>query len=232
MTKKLWLKVTLIVVMFVLLLCSGLYYLKHSNAVISSVEIKSVGSLHYVSKDALIEIIKPYQRFNWFYIDVHKTAKTISAYPGIDKVKVEKYWPNRLVIEINEIKAIAYWQNQPQLLLSNQEIITPKQFITTEKLPVFHGDIDQKKAIVKQYDKLNSIASSQGFSIIAIYYQSNQWHIILAGGVEIMLGSNDVENKLDMLLKNFSAITIPKGKKIAGIDVRYHTGFAVELAEK
>ena len=232
MTKKLWLKVVLIAGIFAMFFWSGLYYLQHSGAIVSSVEVKSVGSLHYVSKDALIGIIAPYQRLNWFYIDVHKVARAISAYPGIDQVKVEKYWPNKLVIEINEIKAIAYWETQSQLLLANRQIITPKEFIATESLPIFHGDVDQRQLIMDKYDQLNRLANSKNHVITAVYYQGNQWRIILDNSIEVILGAGDIENKLNRLLNNFSEITLSKGKKIAAVDLRYHTGFAVEVAQE
>lgn len=67
----------------------------------------SVTGLNSYSSDELGAKLMPFAHANWFDFDVEKAAAIISADAGIDSVTVEKKFPDRIMIEIQERSPVA-----------------------------------------------------------------------------------------------------------------------------
>ncbi|WP_440616249.1 cell division protein FtsQ/DivIB [Cysteiniphilum sp. 6C5] len=227
MKLKLYIKSACFVLIFVGLLLSVRYVFKESSAHLQKVAIVTKGELDYISKPQIIDLIKPFQQDTWWELDVENVTQAIQAYPGIKEIKVQKQWPDQLVVELTEYQPKAYWNSRNEILLEDKEVIAPKYFSGIGNLPVFYGQKDDIDTIEKTYERLQKIAADNGFSIRDISFQGNQWQVTLNTDVRVWLGSSQIEQKLLQLLQNYKSIEIPKGKKLATVDMRYHSGFAV-----
>ena len=227
MNIRFYLKGIAFIVVMVILLGSVRYLFKESSAHLQKVDIIAKGDLDYISKPQIIDLIKPFQKANWWELSVDELGQALKSYPGIKEIKVQKKWPNQLVVELTEYQAQAYWGSQKEVLLSDGEIIAPKYFSAKFPLPTFLGDQQDAKVIKQNYKTLQQIAQKYGFSIANIAYQGNQWQVVLSINVEISLGSENIENKLNQLLENYKNIKVPKKQKLATVDMRYQSGFAV-----
>ncbi|WP_162902140.1 cell division protein FtsQ/DivIB [Facilibium subflavum] len=211
------------------------HYTQSNAATLAKVEVQSTQPLMFISQKAVIDMVKPYQKDTWFGLDVKSLSEKLLAYPGIKSVRVTKTWPNKLSITFAQYTPVAYWQNHQQILLDNDEIITPKYFQQKgEKveLPLFDGQEYNKKQMKTMYDALYQITSKHQLQIEQLRYHGNQWSVVLSNKITIMLGSENMMQKLQTLLSHLSEIIVPDHKVISEIDMRYRRGFAVQLSTK
>lgn len=231
MKLKLYIKSACFVLIVVGLLLGVRYVFKESSAHLQKVAIVTKGELDYISKPQIVDLIKPFQQDTWWQLDVDNVTRAIQAYPGIKEIKVQKQWPDQLVVQLTEYQPKAYWNSRDEILLEDKEIIAPKYFSAKVNFPVFYGDKNNIDTIESGYERLQKIALDNGFSIRDINFQGNQWQVTLNTDVAVWLGSSRIEQKLLQLLQNYKSIEIPKGQQLATVDMRYHSGFAVGFKE-
>ena len=227
MKLKLYIKSACFVLIVVALLLGVRYMFKESSAHLQKVAIVTKGELDYISKPQIVDLIKPFQQDTWWELDVDDVTQAIKQYPGIKEIKVQKQWPDQLIVKLAEYQPKAYWNSRDQILLEDKEIIAPKYFSGSINLPVFYGDKNNIDTIENGYERLQKIARDNGFSIYNISFQGNQWQVTLNTDVAVWLGSSRIEQKLLQLLQNYKSIEIPKEQQLATVDMRYHSGFAV-----
>lgn len=227
MKLKLYIKSACFVLIVVALLLGVRYMFNESSAHLQKVAIVTKGELDYISKPQIVDLIKPFQQDTWWELDVDDVTQAIKQYPGIKEIKVQKQWPDQLIVKLAEYQPKAYWNAPDQILLEDKEIIVPKYFSGSINLPVFYGEKNNIDTIENGYERLQKVARDNGFSIRNISFQGNQWQVTLNTDVAVWLGSSRIEQKLLQLLQNYKSIEIPKGQKLATIDMRYHSGFAV-----
>ena len=227
MKLKLYIKSACFVLIVVALLLGVRYMFNESSAHLQKVAIVTKGELDYISKPQIVDLIKPFQQDTWWELDVDDVTQAIKQYPGIKEIKVQKQWPDQLIVKLAEYQPKAYWNAPDQILLEDKEIIVPKYFSGSINLPVFYGEKNNIDTIENGYERLQKVARDNGFSIRNISFQGNQWQVTLNTDVAVWLGSSRIEQKLLQLLQNYKSIEILKGQKLATIDMRYHSGFAV-----
>lgn len=227
MKLKLYLKSTCFVLIVVGLLLGVRYVFKESSAHLQKVAIVTKGELDYISKPQIVDLIKPFQQDTWWELNVDDVTQAIKQYPGIKEIKVQKQWSDQLIVELTEYQPKAYWNSRNEILLEDKEVIAPKYFSESMNLPIFYGDKNNIDTIENGYGRLQKVAVGNGFSVRDISFQGNQWQVTLNSDVKVWLGSSRIEQKLLQLLQNYKSIEIPKGQKLATVDMRYHSGFAV-----
>ncbi|WP_119328408.1 cell division protein FtsQ/DivIB [Cysteiniphilum halobium] len=227
MKLKLYVKSACFALIVLMLLFGVRYVFKESSMHLQKVAIVTKGELDYISKPQIVNLIKPFQQDTWWELDVDDVTDAIKQYPGIKEIKVQKQWPDQLIVELTEYQPKAYWNSLNEILLEDKEVIAPKYFSGSVNLPVFYSTKDNIDTIENGYEHLQKIALGNGFSIRDISFQGNQWQVTLNTDVKVSLGSNRIEQKLLQLLQNYKNIEIPKGQKLASVDMRYHSGFAV-----
>ena len=230
MKLRLYFKSSCFVLIVLALLFSMRHVFKESSAHLQKVAIVTKGELDYISKSQIVNLIKPFQQDTWWELNVDDVVKAIKQYPGIKEIKVQKQWPDQLIAELTEYQPKAYWNSRNEILLEDKEVIAPKYFAATASLPIFYGTQENIATIEDGYERLQKIAIDNGFSISDISYQGNQWQVTLNTQVKVWLGSKLIEQKLLQLLQNYKSIDIPQGQKLATVDMRYHSGFAVGFA--
>ncbi|WP_116963780.1 cell division protein FtsQ/DivIB [Fastidiosibacter lacustris] len=231
MRLRLYFKLFCFIVIIVGVVLGFDFVFKQYGAHLQQVNVLAKGELGYISKVQIIDLIKPFQKDTWWMLSVKEIETTLRSYPGIKNIKVQKKWPNELLIELTEYKAQAYWNTSKQILLENNEIITPKYLSETLSLPTFNGDPGDIPLIVDRYQKLQDISKAHQRVIKQILYQGNQWKVVLDNEVNVWLGSKNIENKFKQLLENYQNIAIPESQKIESIDMRYQNGFAVRFVK-
>lgn len=227
MKLKLYIKSACFILIVLALVFGVRYVFKESSTHLQKVAIVAKGELDYISKPQIVDLIQPFQHDTWWELNVDDVTQAIKQYPGIKEVKVQKQWPDQLNVELTEYQPKAYWKSGNEILLEDKEVIAPKYFAGSTNLPVFYGTKDNISIIEDGYERLQKVAKSTGFSLRDLSFQGNQWQVTLNTGVKVSLGAHRIEQKLLQLLQNYKNIQIPKGQKIATVDMRYHSGFAV-----
>lgn len=102
-------KIKVIKVIFVILclvLVGELIVYKYILPSFSSPKISVTGLSSYTPDD-FAEKLAPFSNANWFDFDVEQAAAVISNDAGIDSVVVEKHFPDKILIKVEERKPVA-----------------------------------------------------------------------------------------------------------------------------
>lgn len=221
-------KLLILSLIFVIVLAVVVYIIGQADKTISKVDVVSNDGLMYISKQDLIDnVSKLSDQKEWFDFDIEDVEKYIYSIKGVDYALVKKIWPSSLAIYMYDHKPIAYWNNN-EILLDNMEIIKPDVFNYDDgELPrISSTDTMSKDYIYETYQKLNDIAKRNTTEIIKISYTGNQFSILLASGESVVLGSMNLQQRLDMFFKSYKKVKDYKDVKY--FDMRYSDGFAVK----
>lgn len=230
MKLKFYFRLAYLIVIVLLLIIFVCYVIEKSIVDLRKVSVLTKGELNYISKAQIIEVLKPFQHKVWWEFDVSDIKKAFKKYPGIKEIKVQRRWPDHLIVELTEYQSRAYWKSYDEILLEDGDVIVPKYSAGILDLPVFYGSLENIKRIEECYQSMQKITSSYNYNIMDITYQGGQWEIKFDMGVTVWLGEKEAQNKLMQLLQNYKSIEIPQGQKLISVDMRYHNGFAVGFA--
>ncbi|QIW09287.1 cell division protein FtsQ/DivIB [Francisella sp. LA112445] len=203
-----------------------IYVATKTDRSISRVDVVSNDGLVYISKQDLINKVDKLSNKEWFNVDTDNIEKYLHSFKGVDYTLVKKVWPSTLVIYLYDHKPIAYWNNS-EILLDNMDIIAPQVFSYDGDLPYIESsDNDNKDYIYETYQELNAIAKQNGTEIIKIYYSGNQFSLLLANDMKVVLGSKKLRSRLELFFKSYQKVKDYKSAKY--FDMRYSDGFAVK----
>lgn len=188
------------------------------------------GELHYLSDESVLAIVRPLLGERFLRLDVARIQTALSTLPWLREVTVRKRWPDGVMLYLTEREPQARW-HQTSLIDRDGTVFRPPELTATLRaLPEISGETPERGALLlTQFRTWSSLMT-----------QRTQWQLVgltedargaitlrLAGGVEVLLGRQDVQQRLTRLLD-----TVPRalGEKItqaARIDLRYRDGFAV-----
>lgn len=225
----LWL---LVLSMFALLLSIRLIMMivsDNSLFPVSSLKIKS--SYQYVSRDEIQKILFPYFSKSYLMISEKNLSDEIKKNEWIQDVKVNKIWPDRIVVQILERIPVAFWNNM--LLSEKGEIFMPKEEKKLASLPYLYGPKYHQQDVLHIYEKLSKLLKAQDLYIAKIWLRENQsWKIALTNGVIIQLGKIDIENRLQRFCDVYPKLFAATFDQVSSIDLRYSKGIAVKWTQQ
>ena len=219
-------KLLILSLILLVLLSIAIYIVSKTDKEISRVDVVSNDGLVYISKQDLINKVDKLSSKEWFDVDTDSIENYLHSVKGVDYTLVKKVWPSTLVIYLYDHKPVAYWNND-EILLDNMDIITPQVFSYDGELPYIESsDKDNKDYIYETYQELNNIAKQNGTEIIKIYYSGNQFSLLFANDLKVVLGSKKLTSRLELFFKSYKKVK--DYHSIEYFDMRYSDGFAVK----
>jgi cell division protein FtsQ len=194
------------------------------------------GDLHYVQAEALQKRLADYPGQNFFSLDIEQLHSLLMTDPWLDLVKVKRYWPDRLLVEIKERQIFARW-NDDELLDINGFRFHPQQFPKRMNWPLLSGPDGHERLLMDTYRRANALISKLGLSIShMVQDQRLAWWLTLSNGLRVRLGRDELGNEHLMLRLQRFVQVYPKVLDleigtIAVLDMRYAEGFAVVWAD-
>ncbi len=143
-------------------------------------------------------------------ISTKKLKETIKDFDFIREIKIKKIYPEKIKVEINELKPLAIFTNDNQmyLLLEAGKIIEYKEVSDRDSLTLVYG-----KGAEKNFYTLHASLEELGFNKELIkkfdYFDINRWDIVLKDDKIIKLPVDAYEESLKRFLsiykkENFS----------------------------
>jgi cell division protein FtsQ len=192
---------------------------------INSLTIKS--SYNYLSKKQIQEILMPYMSKSYLVFSEKNVTRDIKKNPWVERVKVEKIWPDRVVVRISERFPVAFWNDM--LLSDKGDLFMPAQMKSVSNLPYLYGPKDQQKDILQIYEKLSKLLKAQDLYIAKLWLHKNQSCVIaLSNGVTIRLGKTNLLSRLERFCKVYPKLFAASFDQVSSIDLRYSKGIAVK----
>lgn len=230
MNKTLQLGIILILLstLFIVSMMSGL--IRSDRWVISQLEVSA--EYKRVSVEQVRSVVTNIDERSFFKIDLANMKEQLIQLPWVKKAQISKRWPDTLKITIHEHKAIAVWNNSA-LLNYQGEIFQIHPIENLRHLPVLEGPDELSEYILAEFLRLNDLLAPTGVEIASVSVsERGGWVLILRNGLEVMLGSEQIDARLLRLADTWGQLIKHKGRLPESVDMRYTNGYVARWPEE
>jgi cell division protein FtsQ len=224
-----WINRKLGAVVFVIGLCCAIYWVSEPVAKIFERPIKSVvveGEFNFITKQRATELIGNEIDGDFLQLDLMQLKKALLVDPWVEKVTLNRRWPDTLVVKISEQKPIARWGDG--FLNQRGEIVLVDEASKLSGLPWLQGSEADAPEILQQYQDLSQLLRSRGLEVIALKCDNKKsWRLTIKNHVEIALGRDQVMEKMRRFVTVYDTHLSHFWLDVKAIDLRYTNGVAV-----
>ncbi len=190
--------------------------------------VKIEGTFLHLSREDIQLQLKQVLTGDYFTADIEAVRTALLSLPWVQDATIRRQWPSTLKIRISERKAVAYWSDD-SLLSDTGELFTPKHITKEMQIPVINGPEGLHHKVWGFLVTLHTELSGLGLDVNKLELDERRsWSMLLSNGVELQLGRNDTQRRIQRFVKVFSMQNAPKLDDIKYIDLRYPNGFAMK----
>ncbi|HCS63951.1 MAG TPA: cell division protein FtsQ [Cellvibrio sp.] len=224
-----WINRKLGAVVFLVGLCLGIYWVSGPVAKVFERPIKSVvveGDFNFITKQRATELIGNEIDGDFLQLDLMRLKNALLGDPWVEKVTLNRRWPDTLVVKIAEQKPIARWGDG--FLNQRGEIVLVDEASKLSGLPWLQGNEADAPEILQQYQDLSQLLRSRGLEVIALKCDNKKsWRLTIKNHVEIALGRDQVMEKMRRFVTVYDTQLSNIWLDVKAIDLRYTNGVAV-----
>ena len=217
------------IISFISLLVLLIIILKTNNREIFHFPIKNVTSseLINVNKDDISNAVEYLYSKSFFDIDLNYLKNKLEKIEWVRNINVRRSYPNEIIIDIEEHTPILIWNNKKYINKYGEKFHVNK---IDKNIPILISDEARINEVFTYYKLFNEklISSKLDFKITKIMENEiRSLTIRLSSGINIQLGSKDVNNKIPLFFEIYESLNTRDLNKIRYIDMRYSNGFSV-----
>ena len=217
------------IISFISLLVLLIIILKTNNREIFHFPIKNVTSseLINVNKDDISKAVKYLYSKSFFDIDLNYLKNKLEKIEWVRKINVRRSYPNEIIIDIEEHTPILIWNNKMYINMYGEKFNVSK---IDKNIPILISDESRINEVFTYFELFNDKLSSRklDFKITKIIENEiRSLTISLSSGINIQLGSKDVNIKIPLFFEIYKSLNTRDLNKIRYIDMRYSNGFSV-----
>jgi cell division protein FtsQ len=242
---------TLAVLAVLAMLAAGLGWLaQRPYFALAELDLEPVpdGQLHYVSTGAVRATIAGRLKGNFFTVDLDQTRALFESVPWVRHAMVQRIWPNKLRISIEEQQPLALW-NETQMINTWGEAFTANtgELDDEAHLPQFAGPDGTESLVVQRYAELARWFAPLDLRVKQLDLSPRYaWHATLSNGMMLDLGRDPGADAPDpqglpgalpfgaRIQRFVQAWPLVQGRLegrvVSRADLRYPNGFALALA--
>jgi len=200
--------------------------IKSSHWEIENINIRA--EFKRVNSEQIRIVVASQTERSFFKVNPDDIRDELSKIPWVQKVSVNKKWPNSLIVTLIEHKAVATW-NGNKLLNEFGEIFEVDRFDDLSAIPKIHGNDNDSQQIWDKYVRFNEIVKKTGLDITSSSISNRGgWQLELSNGIDINLGSQQMDAKLVRLTDTWAKLLNLKEQLPIYIDLRYTNGYVVK----
>ena len=203
--------------------------IKTKNSEIFYFPIKNVTSseLINVNKDDISKAVKYLYSKSFFDIDLNHLKNKLEKIEWVRKINVRRSYPNEIIIDIEEHIPILRWNNKMYINKYGEKFNASK---IDKSIPILISDESRINEVFAYFKLFNEKLSSRKLDFKITKIMENEIRsltISLSSGINIQLGSKDVNNKIPLFFEIYKSLNTRDLNKIRYIDMRYTNGFSV-----
>ena len=180
--------------------------------------------------------VAPRMAGNFFTVDLARTKAIFESVPWVRTATVQRQFPNRLKVMLQEHQAIAYWGVEGDTRLVNifGEVFEANPAdVESEDLPLLNGPQGQAgpvlqayQALAPMFDKIDAVLEGVELS------GQGGWRVRLDGGAELELGHGSIDEisaRVQRFIATLAQVSSRYGSDLESADLRYSNGYAIRL---
>jgi cell division protein FtsQ len=139
---------------------------------------------------------------------------------------VRRIWPDKIRVVIREKKPVARWDAEH--LISDSARIYLANTADFAYLPLVHAENHTPSWVLREFYHLQERFQSVDERLVTLRVDSRgALDIELINGLQIKLGRDAIDHKIDRLVNIYQQQILPRREQIERLDMRYSNGFAV-----
>jgi cell division protein FtsQ len=190
--------------------------------------VKVEGRFTHVTAQALQQAVADAATGGFLSVDVDAIRRAALSLPWVHSVAVQRVWPDTLRLTVTEQIAVARWGEQG-LINSDGDVFIPDPSSFPPGLPELRGPAGTEDAVLSQYRAMNQALAPLKLRITRLELDERRaWRLTMEGGMELMLGREQAEARLQRFINIYPALQAAEPPGIARVDMRYSNGFALQ----
>ncbi|MCX7193410.1 MAG: cell division protein FtsQ/DivIB [Proteobacteria bacterium] len=165
---------------------------------------------------------------NFLTVDIDSLRRSLEKLPWVRNVSIRREFPNRLVVQFEEHKALARW-NESLLVNQQGEVFVAE---TTQDLPGFTGYEGTSAEVTQQYEKFSRQLKVLNLQINRLALSPRHaWQLHLSNDMVVELGREAMGQRLARFVAVYPYSLVPgdaSAREVQVVDMRYRDGFAVK----
>lgn len=175
----------------------------------------------------------------FFTMDITAARLAFESVPWVRKAVVHREFPNRLKVQLQEHKAVAYWgvEGESRMVNSFGEVFEANVGeVDQDVLPRLGGPEGQAAQVLAMYRALETLFDITDLTLEQIEMTLHGgWRARLDSGAVLELGAgstDEVVARTERFLKTLTQVTTRYGRKpeaLESADLRHEDGYAIRL---
>lgn len=200
-------------------------YQRFMHAEIEHVDVVGVSA---PAQQALIQHIKADTAKGYFTTDLEQIRDHALGLSWVDRVVVSRAWPNAIVLRVTPRHAVARW-GTGRYLSDDGVVFKPVQRFDHQNLPLLHGPHSQSRMMMTKYHDINQMFRPMDMRLKELYLTERMtWFMQFDNGIRLIVDQDQTMGKLQRLSEIAKTDLGLVWDNIAGIDLRYRNGLAVQ----
>ncbi|MEF9995162.1 MAG: FtsQ-type POTRA domain-containing protein [Burkholderiaceae bacterium] len=200
------------------------------------------GDLQHVTAPTLRAALAGRVRGNYFTVSLDEVRRTCETVPWVAEASVRRVWPDRLLLELREHRALGVWSDGR--LLSDEGRLFVANAAEADlfgALPEFTGPAAAAPEATRRYYQFAAQVAPLGARVTDLDVSERaSWSLVMAGETlpptRIELGRDSpntpVVERLERLVAQYPMVMARLGAAPIRLDARYSNGFAAALPAK
>jgi cell division protein FtsQ len=173
---------------------------------------------------------------NFFTVNLAQTRAVFESVPWVRKAVVQRQFPDRLKVTLQEHQAVAYWGPEGDTRLVNNfgEVFEANQAeVESVDLPQLNGPTGQTPLVLQAYRQLSAQFEKFDMQLERLELTGQgSWRARLDSGAALELGHgsvDDIEDRTQRFLATLNQVSSRYGRDLESADLRYGNGYALKL---
>lgn len=223
---------SLFVLMGLLLLASWLFRQPIFN--LSAISVQ--GDVTHNNAVTLRANVAPRLAGNFFTVNLAQTRAVFESVPWVRKAVVQRQFPDRLKVLLQEHQAVAYWgpEGDTRLVNSFGEVFEANQAeVESADLPQLNGPAGQTPLVLQAYRQLTVHFERLDMALERLELTGQgSWRARLDSGAQLELGHgsvDEIDGRTQRFIATLSQVSSRYGRDLESADLRYSNGYALRL---
>ncbi len=189
------------------------------------------GDFTFIETAELSELVAKEIDGGFLSVNLTRLGYVLREHPWVDEVRLRREWPSILKVEVIEEVPIARWGEKGFLNRLGEELLI-KNNEHLGALPVLRADFGSSREMMENYQLMAELLIPTGLKIAQLKRDNlGVWYIDTATGVRLVIGRDQVSEKIRRFSVVWAAGLSYQLKQIESIDLRYPNGLAVTWKE-